>query len=123
MCVEVNRSSSSSTVNVANTAEDNDYEYKKTDRQSDGQRDPVCLILIVGRDWWGRRACPGEDTGRTRRKMMRDMESQMSYLCRFTPLVTYRKKSKPNCDKKSSSRVRVRVCLPGPRLVFDQIIF
>ena len=47
MRVEVNRPSSSSKTYVANTAKDNDYKHKKTERQTDGQRDPV---LIVWRD-------------------------------------------------------------------------
>ena len=51
--------------------------------------------------------------------MMGDRESQMSSLYFPILLMTDRKKSRLIIAR--SSFVRVRLCLPGPRLVLDQI--
>ena len=52
--------------------------------------------------------------------MMGDRESQMFSLYFPIVLMTDRKKSRPNEVRLVSSCMRVRLCLPGPRLVLDQ---
>ena len=85
--------------------------------------EPTGWELVVGKDERNVDVLPssGNTLNDNRGKVMRDSESQMFSLFCLTLLMTNRKKSRLNWLLGVSSCVRVTLCLPGPRLVFDQI--